>query len=216
MRSPLRRWLSTSLRRPTHRGLPGTNVNVGSGSGLAARRLLVGSLLGLVSATGACSNSDEVMLPAEYMSITYTIDTPPGSGSAGKRIILPISPGTCDRTLQQIKVLFSGSGAAAQFTLRGAATSPYQASLGASAVTKGTSQVDLSLPLSYDVMGNGQSPVNFTTSDTTQDLTCTISLNVADPYSNFSGELMCQSGSNAQVRKLSLFGTFKAAPCPMQ
>lgn len=201
--------MRSSLRRCAHAGRHGLK-------GLLVFPLLTSLSLGLVGLTSGCSDGDEVMLPAEYLGITYTLDPPPGSGSAGKRVILPISPGTCDRTLQQIKVLFSGNNAGVQFTLRGAATSPYQASLGATSVTKGTSQVDFSLPLSYDMTGIGQNPVNLTTSDASQDLTCTISLNVADPYSNFSGELMCQSGSNATLRKLSLFGTFKAAPCPMQ
>lgn len=155
------------------------------------------------------------MLPAEYARVTYSIDMPPGSGSMGKSLVLPALPITCERTMQQIRVLFSGNNTTMQFTLKGSGTAPFQASLGASPVSVATAKVDFSLPLSFET-GTGQMPINFTTSSVSDDLTCTIGLSVADPFSDFSGDIMCQSGSNAGQRKLTLNGTFKAVPCPMQ
>lgn len=155
------------------------------------------------------------MVPVEHARITYSIDTPPGSGTMGKSLVLPALPATCERTMQQIRVLFSGSNTAMQFTLKGTGTAPFQASLGASTVSSSTAKVDFSLPLSFE-NGTGQMPITFTTSSVSDDLTCTIGLNVADPFADFSGDIMCQSGSNAGSRKLTLNGTFKAVPCPVQ
>jgi hypothetical protein len=173
------------------------------------------ALLLTVTGLPACGPEPE-MLPAEYARITYSIDMPPGSGTMGKPLVLPIVAGTvCERAAQQIKVFFSGSNAGIQFTLKGNGTAPYQASLGASVLSQGTARVDLSLPLSFEG-STGRMPITFTTTSSGDDLTCTIGLNVADPFSDFSGDLTCESGSNAMMRKLMLSGTFKAVPCPMQ
>lgn len=158
------------------------------------------------------------MIPVEHARITYTIDTPPGSGSMGQLLVLPATlPIACERTLQppQIRVLFSGKNTTMQFTLKGSGTAPFQSSLGASMVSSATAKVDFGLPLSFE-NGTGRMPVNFTTSSAADDLTCTIGLSVADPFADFSGDIMCQSGSNAMLRKLTLNGTFKAVPCPTQ
>lgn len=183
--------------------------------GLAADLALGGALLGLVSLGQACSDGNEEMLPPEYARITYNITEPTG-GTAGKAIVLPLSAPTCERAQQQIKLLFTKANIGMQFTLKGAATSPYQAALSASLATRGNAQVDFQLPQMFDAAGNGSDPANFTTSDSAQDLTCTIGLNVPDPFADFTGEIMCQSASTITLRKLSLFGSFKAVPCPPQ
>jgi hypothetical protein len=180
-------------------------------------RLLSSCLLFLGLSAVACGPSSN--LPAEYVSIKYTVT--PGTTTGDTPLVLTVSPPpgeggmTCFRTQNQINVYANLGVASVNFLLNSTATVPYQTALEATTQSAGVAVVNMEIPLAIDSGGNPSNPTAFSTTMTGNSLTCELSLGGPDLFASFDGSFTCNTLSTDPGRHLMLTqGQFHAVPCP--
>lgn len=171
----------------------------------------------LLLAVGAgCGTSDEVMLPAEYISLAYVVD-PPGTSTVDRPLVLPIQTGNtmCDRSTKNISITASAGLAAVTVNLRNTATAPGQLALTANANTKGVAEMIIKVPTFFDMMGTQMAPVTFDTTIQGGPFTCTLKLPSTDLFGTLDGTFTCSTPSSTATKKLEVAeSVIHAFPCP--
>ncbi len=180
-------------------------------------RLLSCCLLVLGVSAAACGSSSN--LPAEYVTIKYTVT--PGTTTGDTPLVLTVSPppgqggNTCFRTQNMLNVYASLGVASVNFILSSTATAPYQTALEATTQSAGVAVVNLEIPLTLDSAGNPSNATAFSTTMTGNGLTCVLDLGGPDLFASFDGSFTCNTLSTDPGRHLMLTeGQFHAVPCP--